>query len=186
MWDVKQKRESLTLNNLGRKAVSAVAWHPEQQTKLITAVPDDTNPVILVWDLKNSNAPERVSNASYVQELLLTQQRFCLATTEAFFRCRGVSKTRTFSCLVERIIGPSAGIRTLGRCSETSLSSRTGPSRLRSILGTPATQQQPHMTARSLLGHCKTPIRLLRTLLRPRMEKTSSARPAMLRHRHSR
>lgn len=61
VWDVKAKKESLTLNNLNRKAVSAVAWHPEQQTKLITAIPDDTNPVILMWDLRNSHAPERVS-----------------------------------------------------------------------------------------------------------------------------
>ena len=29
VWDVKTKRESLTLSTLGRKAVSAVAWHPE-------------------------------------------------------------------------------------------------------------------------------------------------------------
>ena len=29
VWDVKAKKESLTLNNLGRKAVSAVAWDPE-------------------------------------------------------------------------------------------------------------------------------------------------------------
>lgn len=29
VWDVKTKKESLTLNNLGRKAVNAVAWHPE-------------------------------------------------------------------------------------------------------------------------------------------------------------
>jgi len=60
IWDVKSKRESLTLNNMGRRPVSAVAWHPENATKLITACPDDTNPVILVWDLRNSNAPERV------------------------------------------------------------------------------------------------------------------------------
>jgi len=30
VWDVKAKKESLTLNNLGRKAVSAVAWDPEK------------------------------------------------------------------------------------------------------------------------------------------------------------
>lgn len=57
VWDVKTKRESLTLSNW--KAVSAVAWHPENPTKLITAIPDETNPVILVWDLRNSKAPER-------------------------------------------------------------------------------------------------------------------------------
>lgn len=30
VWDVKAKKESLTLNNLGRKIVSAVAWDPAQ------------------------------------------------------------------------------------------------------------------------------------------------------------
>lgn len=60
VWDVKSKRESLTLNNLGRKPVSAIAWDPVKTTRLITAVPDDTEPVILVWDLRNANAPEKV------------------------------------------------------------------------------------------------------------------------------
>jgi protein transport protein SEC31 len=30
VWDVKAKKESLTLNNFGRKAVSAVAWDPDK------------------------------------------------------------------------------------------------------------------------------------------------------------
>ena len=59
VWDMKTKKESLTLNNSGRKAVSAVAWDPEKPTRLITAVPLEQEPVILVWDLRNSNAPER-------------------------------------------------------------------------------------------------------------------------------
>lgn len=63
VWDVKAKKESLTLNNLGRKAVSAVAWDPAQSTKLATAIPDDNNPLILIWDLRNSNAPERTLKA---------------------------------------------------------------------------------------------------------------------------
>ncbi|KAF3197298.1 hypothetical protein TWF192_007333 [Orbilia oligospora] len=61
VWDVKQKKESLTLSHLGRKEVSAVAWHPENATKLLTALPDDSNPVIMVWDLRNANAPEKAS-----------------------------------------------------------------------------------------------------------------------------
>ena len=60
VWDVKTKKESLTLNNLGRKAVSAVAWDPNKHTRLITAIPHDTDPLILVWDLRNTNAPERI------------------------------------------------------------------------------------------------------------------------------
>lgn len=59
VWDLKTKKESLTLNNFGRKAVSAVAWDPEKPTRLITAVPLEQEPVILVWDLRNSNAPEK-------------------------------------------------------------------------------------------------------------------------------
>jgi protein transport protein SEC31 len=34
VWDVKSKKESLTLNNVGRKAVSAVAWDPEKVRSL--------------------------------------------------------------------------------------------------------------------------------------------------------
>ncbi|KAJ5168537.1 Protein transport protein sec31 [Penicillium canariense] len=59
VWDVKTKKESLTLNNMGRKAVSAVAWDPAKPTKLITATPLESDPMIYVWDLRNSHAPER-------------------------------------------------------------------------------------------------------------------------------
>ncbi|KAI1210601.1 uncharacterized protein F4807DRAFT_53308 [Annulohypoxylon truncatum] len=58
VWDLKTKKASLTLNN-NRKPVSSIAWDPNNSTKLLTATPDDTTPVILLWDLRNSNAPER-------------------------------------------------------------------------------------------------------------------------------
>ena len=60
VWDVKNKRESLTLNNLNRKPVGAIAWDPVKTTRLMTAIPDDADPVILLWDLRNANAPERI------------------------------------------------------------------------------------------------------------------------------
>lgn len=59
VWDLKTKKASLTLNN-NRKAVGAIAWDPNNATKLLTATPDESTPVILLWDLRNSNAPERV------------------------------------------------------------------------------------------------------------------------------
>lgn len=58
VWDLKTKKASLTLNN-NRRRVSAIAWDPNNSTKLLTATPDDNAPVILLWDLRNSNAPER-------------------------------------------------------------------------------------------------------------------------------
>lgn len=60
IWDVRQKKENLALNNYSRKPVSAVAWDPDVATKLMTAVPNDQEPVILMWDLRNSSAPERI------------------------------------------------------------------------------------------------------------------------------
>ena len=59
VWDLKTKKASLTLNN-NRKPVASIAWDPNSSTKLVTASPDDTSPVILLWNLRNSNAPERV------------------------------------------------------------------------------------------------------------------------------
>ncbi|OLN92111.1 Protein transport protein SEC31 [Colletotrichum chlorophyti] len=58
VWDLKTKKASLTLNN-NRKPVSSIAWDPNNSTKLLTATHDDTTPVIFLWDLRNSNAPER-------------------------------------------------------------------------------------------------------------------------------
>jgi len=63
VWDVKGKKENLTLNNFGRKSVSSVSWDPDVPTRLVTAIPTDQNPLVLVWDLRNSNAPEKTLQA---------------------------------------------------------------------------------------------------------------------------
>jgi protein transport protein SEC31 len=64
VWDLKSKREVLHLqytNETGARAsFSHVAWHPTQSTKLITASENDSCPVILTWDLRNANEPEKV------------------------------------------------------------------------------------------------------------------------------
>jgi protein transport protein SEC31 len=63
VWDVKGKKENLTLNHFGRKTVSAVSWDPDVPTRLVTAIPTDQNPLVLVWDLRNTNAPEKTLQA---------------------------------------------------------------------------------------------------------------------------
>ncbi len=40
--------------------MSAVAWHPDTPTRLVTASEDDSSPVIMLWDLRNSRAPEKI------------------------------------------------------------------------------------------------------------------------------
>ncbi|KAH9932332.1 uncharacterized protein B0H18DRAFT_1137560 [Fomitopsis serialis] len=44
----------------GRRGMSDVAWHPDNATRLVTASEDDTSPVIMVWDLRNARAPEKI------------------------------------------------------------------------------------------------------------------------------
>lgn len=63
IWDLKSKREVLHLaynGDLGRANFSCVAWHPTQSTKLVTASESDGCPLLLTWDLRNSNAPEKI------------------------------------------------------------------------------------------------------------------------------
>lgn len=64
IWDLKSKKEVLHLTYTSptgtRASLSTVAWHPTQSTKLITASESDGAPVILTWDLRNSNAPETI------------------------------------------------------------------------------------------------------------------------------
>ncbi|EMG45527.1 Protein transport protein SEC31, partial [Candida maltosa Xu316] len=63
IWDLKSKREVLHLaytGPTGRANFSYVAWHPTQSTKLVTASDNDSCPLILTWDLRNANAPEKI------------------------------------------------------------------------------------------------------------------------------
>lgn len=43
-----------------RRGMGALCWHPEQPTRLATASDDDASPVVMLWDLRNSRAPEKV------------------------------------------------------------------------------------------------------------------------------
>ncbi|CAG8591763.1 13128_t:CDS:10 [Ambispora gerdemannii] len=84
IWDLKNKREVMHLSysgptaNIGapygmgslnvagalggggRRGTTSVAWNPDVATQLITASEDDNNPVIVMWDLRNAHAPEKV------------------------------------------------------------------------------------------------------------------------------
>ncbi|KAB5591449.1 hypothetical protein CTheo_5094 [Ceratobasidium theobromae] len=70
VWDLRGKREVVALQYgagggpaagtaLGR-GMSDVAWHPDNATRLITASEDDASPVIMLWDLRNARAPEKI------------------------------------------------------------------------------------------------------------------------------
>lgn len=87
VWDLKAKKEVISLAygggaatgmgnrtgggvNLGamgsgmqigsRRGMSDVCWHPENSTRVITSSEDDTSPIVMLWDLRNSRAPEKI------------------------------------------------------------------------------------------------------------------------------
>lgn len=63
IWDLKKRREVLHMSytgSSGKASFSYVAWHPSQSTTLVTASESDTCPVILVWNLRNANAPTAI------------------------------------------------------------------------------------------------------------------------------
>ncbi|CCO36547.1 hypothetical protein BN14_10686 [Rhizoctonia solani AG-1 IB] len=77
VWDLRGKREVVALqygdgggpvggpgpgSGAGgvRKGASDVAWHPENAMRLITALEDHSQSVIMLWDLRNARAPERI------------------------------------------------------------------------------------------------------------------------------
>ena len=90
VWDVKQKKDVLTLSNQGRKAVSAVAWDPEQSTSLATATSNDQDPLILIWSLRNSSAPERTLQG---HELGVLGLSWCLQDPELLLSCGKDNRT---------------------------------------------------------------------------------------------
>jgi protein transport protein SEC31 len=88
VWDLRGKREVVALayggnqsgsqTGSGRRGMSDVAWHPDnvggrsfhrlniliatQATRLVTSSEDDASPIIMVWDLRNARAPEKVKS----------------------------------------------------------------------------------------------------------------------------
>ncbi|KAF2470595.1 uncharacterized protein BDR25DRAFT_261640 [Lindgomyces ingoldianus] len=103
VWDVRGKKENLTLNNFGRRSVSAVSWDPDVPTRLVTSIPSDQNPLVLVWDLRNSNAPEKTLQAHDQGVLSLS---WCVQDSDLLLSCGKDNRTiawnpHTGECLGE-------------------------------------------------------------------------------------
>jgi protein transport protein SEC31 len=60
IWDLRAKRPVLSF---GRHRCRAIAWNPEQPTSIVTASEDDDQPVIHMWNLVNTYAPEKTLQA---------------------------------------------------------------------------------------------------------------------------
>lgn len=97
-----KKKENLTLNNYGRKTVSAVSWDPDVPTRLVTAIPSDQNPLVLVWDLRNSNAPEKTLQAHDQGVLSLS---WCAQDSDILLSCGKDNRTIAWNPHTGEVLG---------------------------------------------------------------------------------
>ncbi|KAF8130393.1 hypothetical protein EV363DRAFT_1432273, partial [Boletus edulis] len=124
VWDLRGKREVVALaygggaGTLGgtvgsgmamggRRGMSAIAWHPDNATRLVTASEDDTSPVIMVWDLRNARAPEKILTGHEKGVLSLS---WCNQDADLLLSCGKDNRALCWNPQTSEIIGelPSA------------------------------------------------------------------------------
>ncbi|TFK70699.1 hypothetical protein BDN72DRAFT_794932 [Pluteus cervinus] len=91
----------------GRRGMSDIAWHPENATRLVTASEDDSSPVIMVWDLRNARAPEKILTGHEKGVLSLS---WCTKDADLLLSCGKDNRALCWNPQTSEIIGelPSA------------------------------------------------------------------------------
>ncbi|KAJ8502017.1 hypothetical protein ONZ45_g11925 [Pleurotus djamor] len=127
VWDLRGKREVVALaygggtgtlagqhvgsmNGLavgGRRGMSDIAWHPDNATRLVTASEDDSSPIIMVWDLRNARAPEKILTGHEKGVLSLS---WCKQDADLLLSCGKDNRALCWNPQTSEIIGelPSA------------------------------------------------------------------------------
>ncbi|CAR30110.1 Sec31p [Lachancea thermotolerans CBS 6340] len=75
IWDLKAKKEVIHLSYASpvtgqRNQLSIVEWHPNNSTRIATASGNDSDPSILIWDLRNANVPMQVLSQPHTKGVL--------------------------------------------------------------------------------------------------------------------
>ncbi|KAF8056621.1 hypothetical protein FPV67DRAFT_1431053 [Lyophyllum atratum] len=91
----------------GRRGMSDIAWHPDNATRLVTASEDDSSPVIMVWDLRNARAPEKILTGHEKGVLSLS---WCKQDADLLLSCGKDNRALCWNPQTSEIIGelPSA------------------------------------------------------------------------------
>ncbi|KAJ2730810.1 protein transport protein S31, partial [Coemansia sp. BCRC 34962] len=76
VWDLRSRREVISLGSVGaigqgsRPGISAAKWNPQSATQLVTASSDDSSPVVMLWDLRNAQAPSKTLAGGHQRGIL--------------------------------------------------------------------------------------------------------------------
>ncbi|ORX35923.1 hypothetical protein BD324DRAFT_629551 [Kockovaella imperatae] len=107
VWDVRAQKEMVSLQFGGgaakgmeagrmdlqmgkRRGMSDVCWHPEQATRLVTACEDDDSPVVMLWDMRNTRAPERILSGHHKGVLSVA---WCAQDSDLLLSCGKDNRT---------------------------------------------------------------------------------------------
>ncbi|KAF9527633.1 hypothetical protein CPB83DRAFT_815128 [Crepidotus variabilis] len=91
----------------GRRGMSDIAWHPDNATRVVTASEDDSSPIIMVWDLRNARAPEKILTGHEKGVLSLS---WCKQDADLLLSCGKDNRALCWNPQTSEIIGelPSA------------------------------------------------------------------------------
>ena len=85
VWDLRQKKSWCELRDAKRGAISDIVWNPTEGLQLITAMGDDTNPVINMWDLRSSTTVPLAQLQGHQQGIL--SMSWCPTDTSLLLSC---------------------------------------------------------------------------------------------------
>ncbi|KAK8847643.1 hypothetical protein IAR55_005502 [Kwoniella newhampshirensis] len=128
VWDLKAGKEIVSLQYGGgaakgmetvggvaglqmgkRRGMSDVCWHPEQATRLITSSEDDESPIIMLWDLRNTRAPEKILSGHHKGVLSVS---WCKQDADLLLSCGKDNRTLCWNPQTGEIIGETTSIPT--------------------------------------------------------------------------
>ncbi|KAK0216421.1 WD40-repeat-containing domain protein [Armillaria fumosa] len=121
VWDLREKREIVALaynggaatlagpasatNGLAigsRRGTSAIAWHPDNANILVTASEEDSSPTIMVWDVRNARAPEKILTGHEKGVLSLS---WCKQDADMLLSCGKDNRVLCWNAQTSEIIG---------------------------------------------------------------------------------
>ncbi|KAF8878677.1 hypothetical protein CPB84DRAFT_1852312 [Gymnopilus junonius] len=108
VWDLRGKREVVALAYGGGAGTHmGNAWRWMAPTRLVTASEDDSSPVIMVWDLRNARAPEKILTGHEKGVLSLS---WCKQDADLLLSCGKDNRALCWNPQTSEIIGelPSA------------------------------------------------------------------------------
>ena len=85
IWDLRQKKSWCELRDAKRGAIADICWNPTQSLQIITAMGDDTNPVMNMWDLRSSTTVPLAQLQGHTQGIL--SMSWCPNDTSLLLSC---------------------------------------------------------------------------------------------------